>query len=464
MSPTDRTGPPPQSSARRKPRTGDHRFRPDPSMSRNQRRTARAVEEPANRLLAGNEEVLGFTEAVESTSFAERTVLGAGWPGARRVAMLFTTRRLIEIGISALGRRPLGRIRTFPWDGIPAFKIEDNTLEVRTWEGKAYRWYLRDLPDPSAEGRLLRRVNLAVSTYVPSKTRTAPLLHCSHCAAERPASEARCRKCDATVRTARRAGQLAIAVPGAGHYYTQRPVAGIFSSAIEILVFATLAAAVLGTGDLRRIILVVAAGSGLLGVLKLHSAWSARLLAERSGAIGLGAEQRWRRLVPVGLVLSVAALLAPLHLAGRFDPSVTWDLAFANADGTWTATASEFSTPTRRDPTLRGTWTHRSGQTVSVRAWPFERLETTGGVRSRLAFERRITDAATAFDGSEVLHAADPVVGGDGSAAVRLTLLVIDDDGRDLHELTSEVAASDADAAAERLQDLLERAYWIPAR
>ena len=229
-------------------------------MSRNQRRTARAVEEPANRLLAGNEEVLGFTEAVESTSFAERTVLGAGWPGARRVAMLFTTRRLIEIGISALGRRPLGRIRTFPWDGIPAFKIEDNTLEVRTWEGKAYRWYLRDLPrsvcggSSAAAGQPggvdlraledpdrtppsllpLRRGTAGVGGQVPEVRR-----HRAH----RPAGGAtrhRSSRCGPLLRPTARGRDLLERHRNPG--------------------LRNLAAAVLGTGDLRRIILVVAAG------------------------------------------------------------------------------------------------------------------------------------------------------------------------------------------------------------
>ncbi len=421
------------------------------------------MEVPANRLLAGNEEVLGFTEAIENATLTERTVLGASWPGARRVGLLFTTRRLIEIGISSSGRRPLGRIRSFPWDAIPAFKIEDRWLDVRTWEGDVFRWYLRQLPDPSVEGRLLRRVNLAVSTFVPSQTRTAPLLHCSNCAAERPLSEGSCRRCDASVRTARQASRLALAVPGAGHFYTQRPVGGVFRAGVEILVFAALAFGVLGTADLWKALAVVAAGIGLLGLLKLHSAWSARLLAQRSGAISPGAQQRWRRLVPIGFVLSLAVLLAPLPMAGRFDGSVTWDLAFANGDGSWTAVTSTATDPLPTGRPSRGTWIHRSGQTVSVRAWPFDRFEAPDRVRSRLASERRITDPPTSLNGSQVLQTVDPVIEGEGPAAVRVSLLVIDEEARDVHELSSVVDASDADTAAARLRGLFERSYWVPA-
>lgn len=464
MNPTEHPRSVELSSARRKPQRGDHRFHPTQSMSMTQRRTARAVETAANRLLAGNEQVLGFTEAVEDTTFSERAVLGATWPGARRVALLFTTRRLIEIGISACGRRALGRVRSFPWDAIPAFKIEDSWLDLRTWDGDTHRWFLRDLPDPSVEGRLLRRVNLAVSTYVPSQSRTAPLLHCSECGAERPATEDNCRRCDATIRTPRRAAQLAVAAPGAGHFYAQRPVAGAIRGFLEVLVFGTLAAAVLGTADLRRIVIVIAGGIGLLAVMKIHGSWSARLLAERSGAISPEAEKRWRTLIPAGLLLSLAVLLAPLPFIGRFDPSVTWELAFANADGAWTSTSPPFGDPAAHDPTLRGEWTHRSGQVVRVRAWPFDLLESADQVRSRLAFERRSTDPPIDLNGFEVLRAAEPLADAHGSPAVRVSLLVVDSPARDVHELSSEVDIGEADAAAARLQSLFESAYWIPAR
>lgn len=431
-------------------------------MSRHQRRTARAVEEPANRLLAGNEQVLGFTEAVEESSLAQRVVLGPAWPGSRRVVLLFTTRRLIEIGISATGRRSLGRIRSYPWDGIPAFKIEDRWLEVRTWEDDVDRWFLRELPDPSVEGRLLRRVNLAVSTFVPSQTRTAPLLHCSHCGAERPASEDSCRRCDATLRTARRAGQLALTIPGAGHLYAQRPVAAALRALVELVVFGLLAALVVGTSDVRWIVASVASGLALLGVLKIHSAWSARLLAARSGAISDAAEGRWRRLVPVGLVVSMAVLLAPLVLAGRLDSSVTWDLAFAVSDGTWMEVEAPASGTDRPNPELRALWDHRSGQRVEVSAWPFEPWERAEQTRSRLAVERQITEPARELNGIEVVQATEPVVGGQGSGMVRVSLLAVDASARDVHELSSVVDAADAGAAAARLRDLFERAYWVP--
>ena len=165
-------------------------------------------------------------------------------------------------------------------------------------------------------------------------------------------------------------------------------------------------------------------------------------------------------------MLSVAALLAPLHLAGRFDPSVTWDLAFANAGRHLDRDRVRIlhTNPAGSDPPRDVDPPIGADCQRPCVAFSSDWAASTGGVRSRLAFERRITDAATASTGPRSSTRRTPVVGGEGSAAVRLTLLVIDDDGRDLHELTSEVAASDADAAAERLQDLLERAYWIPAR
>jgi hypothetical protein len=313
------------------------------------------------------------------------------------------------------------------------------------------------------EGRLLRRVNLAVSTFVPSQSRTAPLLHCSHCGAERPASEDNCRRCDATLRTGRRAGQLAIAIPGAGHLYAQRPVAAVLRAVFELLVFGTLTAIVLGTSDLRWIVASVAGGAALLSVLKIHSAWSARMLAERSGAISDAANRRWRRLVPVGLMVSVAVLLAPLLFAGRLDTSVTWDLAFAVSDGAWLESGPTSSESPPQDPHLRAIWAHRSGQAVEVSAWSFEPSETAERVRSRLAFERQITEPPSELNGIEILEATVPVVDAAGSSQVRVSLLAVDAPARDVHELSSVADAADAGAAAARLRDLFERSYWVPA-
>jgi len=427
-----------------------------------QRRLARTIASRANRILEPHEDVLALSEAVIETGPVARTVLGAFWPSARRVALLFTPRRLIEISVGSGGTRGGGRIRSFPWDGIPSFRLVDDWLEVRTWNEDVLRWYLRDVPDPTVEGLLLKRVNLAVSTYVPSLSRTAPVLHCSSCGAPRPSVPAACRRCGADLRTPERAAQLAIAAPGAGHAYAQRPRAAAARGLVEIAIFASLATGMLTTADRWRVLAIAALGIAVFGVMKFHAAWSSRLLTEGAGAIEPKTNRWWRRAVPVGGLVSVAVLLLPLLRVGALDTHVDWRLEFADSDQSWTVTRPPFAPELAHIAGLHEVWTHRGGQWVLVQSWPFEPFESSARATARVARDWGIDEPPFQLGSHRVLQAAGEARAPDGSRLDTFVLILVDGGGRDIHALTTEVGPAGGEAAADRLRRLVATSYWTP--
>jgi len=432
-----------------------------PAVTPQQRRLARAIAAPANRILEANEELLALTEAVTDTRPLERAVVGALWPQSRRVALLLTPRRLIEIGLTFSGRRPHGRIRSFPWDGVPSLKIEGGWLEVRTWAEDVHRWYLRDVPDPAVERRLAKRVNLAVSTYVPSISRTAPLLHCESCGASRPPEAIGCRQCGATVRSPRRAARLAVAFPGAGHLYAQRPLAAAVRCGLELAVLALLAAGVLATTDRLRIAAAIVLGVVALAVMKVHAAWSARLLTERAGAISPPVNARWQWVAAVGAPASLAVLAAPLLLAGALDRTIDWRLQFTDSAREWRIASPPFAAELGSIPSLQEVWSHRDGQWVLVQSWPFHSFESARRATARVSREWRVAQPPAGLGQHRVLEAVGEARAPDGGRITTAVLLVIDAQARDVHALTT---AAEPAGAVDRLRQLVSRSYWEPAR
>ncbi len=448
-----------QSSARRRPPADAPRLRPDPAMPRHQRRLVRAIGKRADLILFPDEEVVALTEAVEDAPRATRIVLGAAWAPCQRVALLFTGRRLIEIGIGGAGLRARGRVRSFPWDGIPSFQIIDDRLEIRTWDGEVHTWYLRDVPDPGIEGRLNRRVNLAVSTFVPSQSRTAPLRHCTKCGSERPSTKESCRMCGARIRTSRRASQLAMVTPGGGHFYAGRLVGGTVRLLLETSIFVLLALQVLGTTDPWRVAVVVAAGCGLLGLAKLHGAWSARLLARRAGAISVKAGEVWRWLVPIGLVASIAVLVSPLFAVGVLERDVSWDMMFIDSEKGWHRVTPKADDSMEAAATVRAVWSDAEDHRVVLQAWPFPPLRSTASVQADLVREFDAEDSPRRVGNLVVIPARISGVKG----ATLVTDLVVDSTGRDVHSLSTVAAPGHEDEARNLLAWLLDRAVLVKA-
>jgi hypothetical protein len=410
-------------------------------------------------VLEPHEELLAMTEAVEQADSWPRHILGAAWPRAFRVALLFTPRRLIEIGVGSAPGSPNGRVRSFPWDGVPSLALNDGWLEIRTWDEEVHRWYLRDVPDPRIEGLLLKRVNLAVSTYVPSLSRTAPIVHCSRCGAAPLSASGSCRRCEAVVRSPGRAAGLAVAAPGAGHLYAQRPVAAIVRLVIEVALFVLMAVVILGTTNPWRVLVGGALGGLLLAIAKTHAALSARVLAERSGTILPTSDRRWRLVTPIAAVASIAIAVAPFLLIGALDHTIDWRLVFSDSEGAWTVTQPPFGAELSGIVGLEEVWTHRDGQWVLVQAWPFRSLETTTQATSRLAREWGARGETQQLGSHQVLQARGEARGPDGSRLETFVVLVMDAPARDVHVLTTQVGPDEG--AADRLRQLVARSYWV---
>jgi hypothetical protein len=433
----------------------------DTSLPKARRRTIEAIRDRLSRLLASDEPMLDFTEAIGDAPLLARAVLGAAWAPSHRVALVFTPRRLVEIGLSATGRRALGRVRSFPWDRIAGFTIHDEWLEIRGWDEKLHRWRLRDLPDAASQERVHRQADLAVSAYGPTSARPDPVLHCSRCGARRHDDGSECSRCGAAARIPGRAARLAVAVPGGGHLYAERRPAAALRFVAEIVVFAAVAYRMLGTTDLWRVLGLIGVGTFALGLMKCHALMSARRLAERAGTVSRTGDRLWRLAQPAGLLVSLAALVAPLTMIGAMDDDLSWDLVPATATGDWTGSAvttAEVSTPL----VLRSRWTHRDGQVVTMRAWPFEPFESAAATRSRVVSEYGASDEPFRIGSHLALRAVEPLTRGSGASINRITLFVIDPLGRDVHAVSTD--SDEPDRAEERLRDLLERSYWVRPR
>ena len=134
------------------------RLRIDHTHTRYHHRIARALADRLPTVLEHEEKVLWFTEAIEDSDFFTRATLGFGWPLWRRVALLFTDRRLVEVGLSSFARRARGRVRSFPWDRIPGFDSKARKLEVATWRETSHRWRLRERLGAGLEAALRQQV------------------------------------------------------------------------------------------------------------------------------------------------------------------------------------------------------------------------------------------------------------------------------------------------------------------
>ncbi len=433
------------------------RLRVDHTHARHQRRIARAVADRLSRVLTHDEQVLAFTEGIIHSGLLPRAVLGPMWAPSRRVALLFTDRRLVEIGMSSSGRRSLGPIRAFPWDVVPGFDLAGGVLELRTWSEVSFRWYLRDDIDDAVAEKLHDRVDLSVSTYRPSEDRSVPVRFCSHCCAPRPDPERGCSRCGDAARSPRLAGVLAVAWPGAGHLYGNRPLAAAYRFLLELLVLAGFTIAVLGASTLREATTVLAAFAVVFTVLKLHGAAAARLLVARAGTVSRRARRRWQLLVPAGAVASLAALVVPLSLIGAADTDVSWDLDFLSAGPDWTGQrVADFD----EEGSVRSRWLHDDGLEAWVQAWPFERFESAAAARSRL--ERVLEGASRQLGPHQAITSARPFTTPQGARRVRVEVTVIDDEGRDIHVLHADVQEELAAVARNRLDWLAARGVWVP--
>jgi hypothetical protein len=435
------------------------RLRVDHRHTRFHHRIARALAGRLPKLLEDDERVLGFTEAVEDSDFLTKTMMGFGWPLWRRVALVFTDRRLLEIGLACCGRRARGRIRSFPWDRLPGFETEDFSLQVTNWQEQNHSWRLRGRFDAALERSLRQRVDLAVSTYQPSEGLAVPITLCPDCGGPVRSPRGSCAQCGGRVRSARLAALLAISFPGAGHAYTGRWMAATMRSVAELLAYGWLASRMLAAGTTAEFLVPALAGVVAIGVMKLTGSAVARRLASRAGLVTPTAERRWRWFAGLAGAVSIAAVVLPLVQAGQLDSDIGWDLDFIATDGAWTRHRSTSQTDdSTRDDTLRSRWIHRAGLQADVHARPMRPFESV-----RDAEERIITDAGGDVETMDLGPHRVLVTRIDGEAQVTMRFAIVDGEGRDLHVISAQVAAADIDRSTRNIERLISRGIWIPA-
>jgi hypothetical protein len=259
------------------------------------------------------------------------------------------------------------------------------------------------------------------------------------------------------VRTPSEAGQLALAIPGAGHLYSGRPIAAILRFLSELAVFVILALGVLSTTDGWRVAAIVAAGLGLLAVMKLHGMWSARLLAERAGVVSARAGIWWRWAVPVGLVGSVAVLLAPLPLAGNLDQQITWELMLIHSQGDWRRLEPESSRERPTDGAIRSVWARSDGRRVTVRARPLPPFQSIARTTQKILAETEAPQTAHTIGAFTTFR----LVGKPDEVGSRITTRVLDAGGRDIHDVETIAEPGQELEARRLLTHFLERSIWV---
>jgi len=452
-------------SSRRPAVTGSARrqLRADHTHDRSQRRIAKVVADRLSQVLSFDETVLHFTEGIAHCDMLSRAVLGAFWASSRRVALVFTAHRMIEIGLSPTGRRAAGRIRSFPWDRVPGLELRGRWLELRSWADASFRWYLRDELDPSIQQLLRAQADLSVSTYQPSQIRSVPMHHCSRCGVAAHTPGGACSRCQAEVRSPRFASWLAIAFPGAGHLYASRPLAAAVRFLCELLIYGLLAAAVLVADTTRGAVTVIAIGSFVIFLLKLHGGAAARILSQQADAITAESRRRWRLVIPVGLVLSAAALIAPIPFSGSADGDISWDLDFVHTDPAMIRLQS--SSPPGADAgwSARSRWLHPDGWQLRVDASPLRPFEPIGSAWQRISEEIGGSPETVRIGAHEVMWGSDDTAAS-GREITTIRLAVLDREGRDVHLLSADVDSSRAAFAHSRLEHVLRTGIWVNPR
>jgi len=432
--------------------------------TRAQRRVVRAVYSILSRTLVETEKAIAIREGFEEVDWRKQRLLGGAWALAHRVALVLTDRRLIEIALSFAGRRATGRIREFSWAGAEPPDFDGHFLSF----GSEHRWYVRQTFAKTEIAEILKQATGA--SPLAARRLSSPTEHrrCAKCGAAAPNAGARCTRCGTPRHSTRFASLLAVAFPGAGLAYAQRPGFALLRFLTECCCLAGFAYLMLQAEDLAWTVLLLGAGATALVVIKIESVALTRFFADRAGILGETAVRRWRWLLGIGALLSLAAAVAPVTLAGWASQKIDADLEGSVRYLGWRVgrDRNDFTTDAE-DQKKRAEWRHREGWVVSARATPWLELETEAKAQSRLQElleQHSSTEVSSLHLGSlDVLRAvsSQPV---DEGTTERTTVdyYILDSFGRDEHRLSLQVPTTEFVTANARTQQLIRCMYWGP--
>jgi hypothetical protein len=449
----------------------------------------RVLDDLLTRLRREGERIIFVSEGVEAVGWRKRVALGFTWAFAFRVALVFTDRRLIEVALSPWGRRCTGLIRELSWASTPRPSFDGRSLMI----GEGCQWWLRHPLTKKVVDAIMQTARAEIGKAGRASTSdTHAWRVCPSCGVTVTAPGPRCRRCGSLWHSRRLASALAVAFPGGGKLFLGRPFQALFRFVLEVVCLALVWDQLLRADSTARTVAVVGIAVVLAVLIKAESIRLTRVLAERSGVISEAAARRWRRLLPVAALVSLAAIGAPLFLGGLSGTEITADLEADAAHLGWSvsrATEKGRQAPLLRlpgipfdpseiDASLRGVWRQEQGLEVLAHARPFLPFEHSSEVQGRWLATYRTRQPSSIgqlqVGRYQVIRTVERLTTNDPSAATRgepqpgipqvqLELLLVDERGRDTHTLTMVVAESELAVADAQLQQLLRCMFWVDA-
>lgn len=413
-------------------------------------------------LLGPDEVVLDWVRGIEDAALLDRACLGWLFPFLRRVVIVVTGERLLEIAVDWRGSKSLGRVRSCPWASQSSVKMRRDKLELSGRNGP--RWWVHDAADRERVRQALVQVRGLCGP--PRSEKRPPQPICDRCGGR--TDLAGCLTCGTPRRMARLAGWLSLAIPGAGARFAGHPVLAVLFGSGELLAIASIAVYVLAAdGGLKKLI-AFAVLLPVLVLVKLEGVVLARVLAERAGAIDRPSLRRWRRLLAPGFVVSTVALVAPIPFAGSIGRDITADLEVQSspADPDWVCTSDRSLWHVDPEIDSRSECARPDGLVVQIRAQPLRRFETFDELPARIAqeFGEHLLEgpAMRRLGPHDVLVTRVTAPG--TQERLGLFFFVLHRSGRDVHIVSSEVEAADGDDTERALARLIRRAIWVRPR
>jgi hypothetical protein len=232
---------------------------------------------------------------------------------------------------------------------------------------------------------------------------------------------------------------------------------------IELVIYGLLVGSILVADTTRDAITAVAVGTIAVLLLKVHGGAAARILAQQAEAITAEVNRRWRLLMPAGLVLSAAALLAPMPFAGSADGDISWDLDFLQTKAPMVRIHNPVESESADGWSARSRWMNPDGWHLHVDASPLRPFEPIESAWRRISTEIGGASEVVRIGTFQAMWGSgDASASGDGMTQVRLA--VIDQQGRDVHVLSADVDPGRRDFVRSRLEHILRTAIWVKPR
>jgi len=428
-------------------------------------RIERAVSDRLARVLLSGEQKLATVEGIEDGGFFVRTVFGSTWAASRRVVLVITDSRLIEIAMSFSGRHATGRVRSFLWRTAGKPNLQRDRLSI----GRQHHWILLTPLDSTVVANISRDGGGTIPVRKPDEN-PGLWVHCPECFSVFGSNdESPCANCGAIRRSSRLARRLSLAFPGAGILFAGRPGYAAVRFLAEISFLLYFADQLMSAGGLAQLFAILVAWAVVLAFLKAESLRMTQLLVERSGALTRAARKRWKVLGIAGGVVSIIVIMIPFFFIGQTNGEVNGDFDSKIGKHIWSSSrVPEEWILGSDDSSKRAEWTHCDGWIVTACAWPIDPFEGCDKVTGQLLSEP-VTDAgylarSLQLGPHQVVRNVYQSENSEEIHRIVVEYSVCDNEERDLHTLWIEVPENEFEIADQEIQRLIGSFYWIRAK